>query len=49
MAISEAHEQAVVTGSDREEFWRMVDIAMGGTGLSPVRSAKAASKQARWL
>ncbi|MCH7705947.1 MAG: DNA double-strand break repair nuclease NurA, partial [Chloroflexi bacterium] len=44
VAISEAHEQAVVTGSDREEFWQMVDIAMGGTGLSPVRSAKAASK-----
>ena len=49
VAISEAHEQAVVTGSDREEFWRMVDIAMGGTGLTPVRSAKAASTQTRWL
>ena len=49
LALAEAHEQAVLSGGDREEFWRMVDIEMGGEGLGAVRSAKAASKQTRWV
>ena len=49
LALAEAHEQAVVSGADREEFWRMVDIEMGGSGVSAVRSAKAGSKQTRWV
>ena len=49
LALAEAHEQAVLTGGDREEFWRMVDIEMGGEGLGAVKSAKAASKQGRWV
>ena len=49
VAISEAHEQAVVTGADREAFWQMVDVSMGGDGLSPGRSAKNLSKQTRWV
>lgn len=49
LALAEAHEQAVLSGGDREEFWRMVDIQMGGEGLGAVRSAKAASKQTRWV
>lgn len=49
LALAEAHEQAVLSGGDREEFWRMVDIEMGGEGLGAVRSAKASSKQTRWV
>lgn len=49
LALAEAHEQAVLSGGDREEFWRMVDIEIGGEGLGAVRSAKAFSKQTRWV
>ena len=49
LALAEAHEQAVLNGADREEFWRMVDIEMGGRGVSMLKSAKAASKQTRWV
>ena len=49
LALAEAHEQAVLSGGDREEFWRMVDIEMGGEGLGAARSAKASSKQTRWV
>ena len=49
LALAEAHEQAVLSGGDREEFWRMVDIEMGGEGLGAVESAKALSKQTRWV
>ena len=49
LALAEAHEQAVVNGADREEFWRMVDIELGGGGVSMVKSAKAATKQTRWV
>ena len=49
LALAEAHEQAVLSGGDREEFWRMVDIEMGGEGLGAARSAKASSKQRRWV
>ena len=49
VALSEAHEQAVVTGADREEFWRMVDQALGGNGLWQGGSAKSVSKRTRWI
>lgn len=49
VALSEAHEQAVVTGADREEFWRMVDQALGGNGLWQGSSAKSVSKKTRWI
>ena len=49
VAISEAHEQAVVTGADREAFWQIVDASMGGSGISPGRSAKSISKLTRWV
>ncbi len=49
IALSEAHEQAVVTGADREQFWLMVDHALGGNGLWQGGSAKSVSKRTRWI
>ena len=49
LALAEAHEQAVVNGADRDAFWRMVDIELGGGGVTTVKSMKAASKQTRWV
>ncbi len=49
VAISESHEQAVVTGADREEFWAVVNESMGGRGISSQASAKSLSKQTRWV
>jgi hypothetical protein len=44
VALSEAHEKAVVTASDREQFWRLLerDIVLGS-------SAKSRSKKSRWI
>jgi hypothetical protein len=44
VALSEAHEKAVVTGADREQFWQLVerDVALKS-------SAKSRSKRNRWI
>ena len=48
-AIAEAHEQAVVTGQDRETFKQMVDAALDRQHLPVYTSEKNRSKRTRWL
>ncbi len=49
VALSEAHEKAVVTVADREHFWEVVEEALVGKGLSAMGSAKSRSKRTRWI
>ena len=49
VALSEAHEQAVVTGLDRENFWQLVEIALAGEKIPSSTSAKSRSKNTRWV
>lgn len=49
VALSEAHEQAVVTGADREEFWQLVEALSTGEHLPARQSAKSLSKRTRWI
>jgi GNAT superfamily N-acetyltransferase len=47
VAIQEAHEQAVISGSDREEFRRMVEMMLEGRRLPVYTSEKQRSKRLR--
>ncbi|HEX9896532.1 MAG TPA: DNA double-strand break repair nuclease NurA [Dehalococcoidales bacterium] len=49
VALSEAHEKAVVTGADRDNFWRMVDESLVEKHLPVTESEKSRSKRTRWL
>jgi len=49
VALSEAHEQAVVTGVDRETFWQLVESLMVDEHLPSPTSAKSFSKRTRWV
>ena len=49
VALSEAHEQAVVTGVDRENFWQLVESLMVDEKMPSPTSAKSFSKKARWV
>lgn len=49
VALSEAHEKAVVTGGDAENFWRLVELELADEGLPLSGSAKSQSKRTRWL
>jgi hypothetical protein len=49
VAISEAHEQAVVTGQDRELFKQMLEDALQRNRLPVYTSEKNRSKRMRWL
>ncbi|MDD5704109.1 MAG: DNA double-strand break repair nuclease NurA, partial [Dehalococcoidales bacterium] len=49
VALSEAHEKAVVTGADREEFWRLVEQSMEEEKLPADNSIKSRSKRTRWI
>ena len=49
VALSEAHEQAVVTGADREEFWRLVESSLVEEHMPAPGSAKSFSKRTRWI
>jgi hypothetical protein len=49
IALSESHEQAVVTGSDRELFWGLVDEALVEKKLPDQISTKSRSKRTRWV
>ncbi len=44
VALSEAHEQAVVTGADRENFWELVESSLVAEHLPSSGSAKSFSK-----
>ena len=49
VALSEAHEQAVVTGADRENFWQLVEASLVDEHLPTPTSAKSFSKRTRWV
>ncbi|MBA7611438.1 hypothetical protein ES703_18662 [subsurface metagenome] len=49
VALSEAHEQAVVTAADRENFWQLVDSSMVDEHMPTLTSAKSFSKRTRWV
>ncbi|MFC1955540.1 DNA double-strand break repair nuclease NurA [Chloroflexota bacterium] len=49
VALSEAHEQAVVTGADRENFWKLVESSLEEEKLPTHGSAKSFSKRTRWV
>jgi hypothetical protein len=49
VALSEAHEQAVVTGADRQNFQQLVEMLMADEQMSSSTSAKSRSKNTRWV
>ncbi len=49
LALTEAHEQAVITGPERETFRRLLEEQVAVQGLPAATSAKAFSKRARLL
>jgi hypothetical protein len=49
VALSEAHEQAVVTGADREQFQYLVELALSERHMPTTTSAKSRSKRTRWI
>ena len=49
VALSEAHEQAVVTGADRENFWQLVESSLVEEHMPTLGSAKSLSKRTRWI
>ncbi len=49
VALSEAHEQAVVTGADRENFWQLVESSLVEEHLPNPSSGKSQSKRTRWI
>ncbi|HEY96738.1 MAG TPA: DNA double-strand break repair nuclease NurA [Dehalococcoidia bacterium] len=49
VVLAEAHEQAVVTGADRENFWELVESSMIDEHLPSPGSAKSFSKRTRWI
>lgn len=49
VALSEAHEQAVITAADREQFWRLVEQVLIEDGIFLENSAKSESKRTRWI
>ena len=49
VALSEAHEQAVISGVDREYFWQVVESSLVDEKLPSLSSAKSRSKRTRWI
>jgi hypothetical protein len=49
VALSEAHEQAVVTGADREYFWEFVESTLTEEHVDSGSSRKSMSKRTRWV
>jgi len=49
VALSEAHEKAVVTTADRENFWQLVESSLVEERLPTLGSAKSQSKRTRWV
>jgi hypothetical protein len=49
VALSEAHEQAVVTATDKETFWQLVEASMIDEKMPSPTSAKSFSKRTRWV
>jgi len=49
VALQEAHEQAVVSGADREYFTQIVEEMLASEHLPSSTSQKARSKRTRWV
>jgi hypothetical protein len=49
VALSEAHEKAVITTADRENFWHLVESSLVKEHMSSLGSAKSRSKRTRWV
>jgi hypothetical protein len=49
VALAEAHEQAVVTGADRENFRELVESTLIEEHLPAPASGKSVSKRTRWV
>jgi len=49
LALGEAHEQAVISGADREQFWKLVQASFVERRLPEQVSAKGHSKRTRSL
>jgi len=49
VVLSEAHEKAVVTGADREQFWQLVESSLVEEHMPSFSSAKSQSKRTRWV
>jgi hypothetical protein len=49
VVLSEAHEQAVVTGADRENFWELVESTLIAAHQPGASSGKSLSKRTRWI
>jgi len=49
VVLSEAHEKAVVTTADREQFWQLVESSLIEEHIPSISSAKSQSKRTRWV
>ena len=49
VALSEAHEQAVITVADRENFWQLVEESLVEEHLPTPTTGKSRSKRMRWV
>ena len=49
VALSEAHELAVITGADRINFQHLVEMLMAEEKIAATTSAKSQSKRTRWV
>jgi hypothetical protein len=49
VALSEAHEKAVVSGADRQEFWAFIEESMQEEKMPTETSTKSLSKKTRWV
>jgi len=49
VALTEAHEKAVVTTTDREQFWQLVESLLVEEKMPTPTSAKSQSKRTRWV
>jgi len=49
VALSEAHEQAVVREADRENFWQLVESSLVEEHMPSPLSGKSRSKRTRWI
>jgi hypothetical protein len=49
VALMEAHERAVITGAEREQFWRLVEQMLNEESIVVSTSAKNKSKRFKWV
>jgi hypothetical protein len=49
VVLSEAHEQAVVTSADRQNFWQLVEAGLVEGHVPTPTTGKSSSKRTRWV